>query len=108
MQTRSVSYYDVLEVSPQASDDDIKRAYRDLAMRFHPDRNPRNRIFFEHRFRLINEAYSALKTRERRALYDRSIAPLADNDNATGRRASWFSSIAGMFRPAGAVYRNKA
>jgi curved DNA-binding protein CbpA len=88
------NYYDILEVSPQAGAGDIKKAYRALALRFHPDRNPRNRHFFERRFRLINEAYDVLGSPQKRDLYDRSIRP--GNDNVA--RASWLSSLAVLFR----------
>lgn len=79
----SVSYFEVLQVSPQSSDEDVKRAYRKLAMRFHPDRNPGDRQKYEHHFRLINEAYAHLKTREKRRYYWRKNQ--AGNDNHARR-----------------------
>ena len=57
---KRVSHYDILQVTPQASDEDIKRAYRRLAMHHHPDRHPRNRKLAELRFKLITEAYASL------------------------------------------------
>lgn len=92
------SYYDILNVSPQASDEDIKFAYRRLAKRFHPDQNPRNRRLAELRFRMISEAYAGLKTVERRRLYDMMRGKdvrkkEAGNDNRT--RRNWFSVILG-------------
>lgn len=94
-----VCYYDVLQVSSRSSDDDIKRAYRRLAMVYHPDLNPQNRSVAELRFRLINEAYAHLKTRERRARYNyiqKSRAATAPgNDNRAG--ASWFEQLAALF-----------
>lgn len=74
-----VSYYDVLHVQKDANDEEIKRAYHRLAKRFHPDRNPANRRMSEYQFRLINEAYSMLKTREKRIRYNRTLR--AQNDN---------------------------
>lgn len=62
-------YYEILEVSPQASQEEIKRAYRKLAHRFHPDRNKSPGA--EERFKAINEAYEALRDPGRRAAYDR-------------------------------------
>jgi curved DNA-binding protein len=62
-------YYEILGVSPQASDEEIKRAYRKLAHRFHPDRNKAPGA--EERFKAINEAYEALRDPGRRAAYDR-------------------------------------
>lgn len=81
---RMPSYYDVLKITPQASDEEVKRAYRLQALKHHPDRNPANRTHAEQRFHLINEAYSALKTRESRIAYNRMIRETkqsAINDN---------------------------
>ncbi|MGB4057845.1 MAG: J domain-containing protein [Alphaproteobacteria bacterium] len=96
----SVCYYDVLQVSPRSSDEDVKRAYRRLAMVYHPDLNPQNRNVAELRFRLINEAYAHLKTRERRMRYNHNkrakIVEPGKNDNAPPA-PSWFSHLASVF-----------
>jgi molecular chaperone DnaJ len=63
-------YYEVLGVNRDASDDDIKKAYRKLAMQFHPDRNPDNPKA-EERFKEAKEAYEVLSEADRRAAYDR-------------------------------------
>jgi molecular chaperone DnaJ len=63
-------YYEVLGVSRSAGDDDLKKAYRKLALQFHPDRNPGDREA-EERFKEIGEAYQILSDPERRAAYDR-------------------------------------
>ncbi len=64
------SYYDVLGVSKNASDDEIKEAYRDLAMEYHPDRNPEKENA-EEKFKEISEAYDVLSDPEKRKVYDR-------------------------------------
>jgi molecular chaperone DnaJ len=63
-------YYDVLGVSRQATDADIKSAYRKLALKHHPDRNPGDRVA-EEKFKEAAEAYAVLADREKRAAYDR-------------------------------------
>jgi len=63
-------YYDVLGLAPDANAESIKRAYRKLAMRFHPDRNPDD-PHAEERFKEASEAYGVLSDPERRGTYDR-------------------------------------
>lgn len=62
-------YYDVLGVSKSASADDIKKAYRRLAMKYHPDRNNGNKEA-EERFKEVGEAYQVLGDEKKRAAYD--------------------------------------
>ncbi len=63
-------YYEILEVSKNASGEEIKHAFRRLAMQYHPDRNPNNKEA-EAKFKEINEAYEVLKDEQKRAAYDR-------------------------------------
>ena len=62
-------YYQVLGVSRKASEDEIKKAYRQLALRDHPDRNPGDKEA-EERFKDISLAYEVLSDKEKRARYD--------------------------------------
>jgi molecular chaperone DnaJ len=62
-------YYDVLGVSRQATDEEIKKAYRRLALQYHPDRNSEPGA--EAKFKELNEAYEVLSDSEKRGLYDR-------------------------------------
>src|SRR5712675_3461277 len=63
-------YYEVLGVERVATDSDLKSAYRKLAMKLHPDKNPGDSDC-EHQFKEINEAYEVLKDGDKRAAYDR-------------------------------------
>jgi molecular chaperone DnaJ len=69
MATQKADYYETLGVPRNAPADEIKRAFRRLAMEFHPDRNPDPGA--EARFKEINEAYEVLSDTEKRAAYDR-------------------------------------
>lgn len=63
-------YYEILGINRDASDDEIKKAYRKLAMKYHPDRNPDNPKAEEH-FKEAKEAYEILSDSSKRAAYDR-------------------------------------
>ena len=66
-----LDYYEVLGVERGASTDQIKSAYRKLALKYHPDRNPENKHEAEERFRQATEAYSVLCDAQKRQIYDR-------------------------------------
>ena len=62
-------YYDILGIAKSASDSEIKAAYRKLAMKYHPDRNPNNSEA-EKKFREVTESYEVLKDKEKKSAYD--------------------------------------
>ncbi|VFQ89056.1 unnamed protein product [Cuscuta campestris] len=65
-----VDYYKILQVDKNASDDELKKAYRKLAMKWHPDKNPNNKKDAEAKFKQISEAYDVLSDPQKRAVYD--------------------------------------
>ncbi|XP_010548385.1 PREDICTED: dnaJ homolog subfamily B member 1 [Tarenaya hassleriana] len=66
-----VDYYNVLKVNRNASDDDLKKSYRRLAMKWHPDKNPNSKKEAETKFKQISEAYDVLSDPQKRQIYDR-------------------------------------
>jgi DnaJ-class molecular chaperone len=68
---KDTKLYDVLDVSPNAEDKDIKKSYRKLALKYHPDRNPDNKIESENKFKEISAAYDILSDKEKRNNYDK-------------------------------------
>ena len=65
------NYYSILGVSEGASQDNVKHAFRRLAMEYHPDRNPGNEEWAGRKFKEVNEAYAVLSDEERWGEYDR-------------------------------------
>src|ERR1700743_3508071 len=77
-------YYEVLGVAKGASADEIKKAYRKVAMQFHPDRNPGDKAA-EEKFKEAAEAYEVLSDADKRAQYDRyGHAGLSGNGRGFG------------------------
>ncbi|KAA8521746.1 hypothetical protein F0562_012419 [Nyssa sinensis] len=65
-----VDYYNILEVNRNATDDDLKKSYRKLAMKWHPDKNPNNKKEAEAKFKQISEGYDVLSDPHKRQIYD--------------------------------------
>lgn len=65
------SYYDVLGIEPNATEKDVKKAYRKLALKWHPDKNPDQKEEAEKKFKEISEAYEVLSDKKKREVYDR-------------------------------------
>jgi len=70
LNSRSKDYYQVLGVAKSATEEQIKKAYRKLAMQYHPDRNPGKEKWANEKFKEINEAFGVLGDPEKRKQYD--------------------------------------
>ena len=93
-------YYKTLGVSEGASQDEIKKIYRNLAMKYHPDRNPERREEAEKRFKEMSEAFYVLGDEKRRAEYDAYRKGYAYHDtrgNFTGAQGFDFEEILKAF-----------
>jgi len=66
-----INYYNILEVEKTASTSDIRKAYRKLALKWHPDKNPDQQETATKKFKQISEAYEILSDDEKRKIYDR-------------------------------------
>jgi molecular chaperone DnaJ len=84
-------FYELLGVSKGAGAEDLKRAYRKLAMQWHPDRNPGDKAA-EQKFKNINEAYDVLKDDQKRAAYDRFGHAAFENGRGAGPGDFGFAS----------------
>ncbi|CXJ00214.1 DNAJ like protein, putative [Plasmodium berghei] len=69
----SRNFYDILNVKKSSSKNEIKQAYRKLALKYHPDRNPNNRKESEQKFREITEAYETLSNDNKKSIYDSQL-----------------------------------
>lgn len=86
-------YYAILGVNKSATQEEIKKAYRKLALKYHPDRNPGDKTA-EEKFKEINEAYDVLKDEQKRAAYDRYGSNAFQNGGASGFSNQGFNDFA--------------
>jgi curved DNA-binding protein len=102
-------YYKVLGVEKNASEDDIKSAYRKLAMKYHPDRNPGNKAA-EEKFKEINEANEVLSDPKKRARYDQLSNTYSSWQQAGGNPGSfrWEDLFGSGFGGGGSTQRMDA
>ena len=78
-----MDYYEILGVSRDASQEDIKKSFRKLALKYHPDRNPDNVEKSTERFKQIIAAYEVLGNEEKRRMYDQSLGEEVDSQGST-------------------------
>lgn len=96
--TTKNDYYDILGVQRNASEEEIKKSYRKLAMQYHPDRNPGNREA-EEMFKEASEAYEVLSDQEKRGIYDRY-----GHEGLTGTGYRGFSGFDDIFSSFGDIF----
>ena len=93
-----ITYYDILQVRPTATDDLIRLSYRRLAKRHHPDANPMNPTLAAARFRAIQDAYEHLRDPQKRRVYDQMLKmktwapPSSNNDNHSDGISDMFTA----------------
>jgi molecular chaperone DnaJ len=93
-------YYEVLSVSRGASDQDIKRAYRQMAMKYHPDRNPGSKEA-EEKFKECAEAYEVLSDGDKRRVYD-----AYGHAGVSGQGFGGFSDVNDVFSSFGSIFED--
>ena len=88
MTTRAKDYYKILGMPRNAGDEEIKKAFRKLAMQYHPDRNKGREEWANEKFKEINEAYGVLGNAEKRSQYDQ-FGTVGDIGDIFGSRTTF-------------------
>ena len=95
MTTSKRDYYDILEIPKGSSEEEIKKAFRKLALKYHPDRNKASGA--EGKFKEINEAYQVLSDTEKRQIYDK-FGHDAVSGNRSGKGFDGFENLMDLFK----------
>ncbi len=89
-------YYEILSVQKNCSDGELKKSYRRMAMKFHPDRNPDDEDA-EHKFKEVKEAYEILSDSQKRAAYDQFGHAGVDQSRGGGHSGGGFGGFGDIF-----------
>ena len=90
-----IDYYKILGVTKKSTEEEIKKAYRKLAMKYHPDQNPGNKSA-ETKFKEVAEAYEVLSDPKKRKLYEQLGSNWKNYQNAGGGNANPFAGFGGF------------
>lgn len=83
------NYYQILGVAKNASKEDVKKAYKKLARKYHPDLNPNNKVA-EDKFKELSEAYEVLSNEDKRKIYDHGGEPFGNEQGSHGQHGPFY------------------
>lgn len=99
-------YYEILEIHKESKNEEIKKAYRKMALKYHPDRNPDDKEA-EEMFKKINEAYEVLSNEKKRAIYDKYGKAGLDS-SASGGFGGGFSNMQDFFEEISSIFGGRS